>query len=832
MGGVEYQVTKVDPTDPHTKGAVYQVHKVSEEIAATLGGKVYRARIIKDPTAPTVAGKVYQIVLIGDPDDPAVKGKVYNAILTGGSEAVVVGPAVSPLALDDAVADTMEYVKAYGGTEQRNLPDGYTQLEYIESTGTQYIDLGYKGNGTTKAEIKFKYHTATSTSGSGRVFGSRNAAAVDAFAIGSASGTASTSSTIAFFFGNQSYLVTDKSVVLDEWLSVIFDKTTHNINGTDYGGPYNDETFETPQNLKLFGFDNSGTMGYGYVDIAYCKLWDNGVLVRDLVPAKNSSNVIGMYDRANNRFYDNDGTGDFVAGTAITPTPDTPMDIVSNNGVLKARHESGLPLGYTLLDYIETDGASWFATGINIDATTELEITASNITSASAQLMVARTINTGKYFRLAKATATQRLIGSIGSQTITDTNNDGANKFTAKVNISGFYVDGTLIGNFESATPDLSEMTEVDVFKGTYGSNTYYAYAGSRLHRATIRKNCVAVIDLLPCKNSSNVVGAYDLVSGQFFTNAGTGDFVAGTAVSDPVGIYTDGTVETIGVSRYYDSADGQGTFVSPSATNTTRIYKAIGKLQAGHYKIKIASGFEFIFQYKDTMEGDPTNYGNIGTWTNEEEFDVTDTSLFYGVAIRHPNNSAITPSDFNGTITLMDTANTATAKMLLKVGDYQDEQEILAGDVTRKVGVKVLDGTEEYAYSEPNTYGIANITSTITGKVDGNTNTFICSHFVPQTSAWSSTQTEGVLNGNSNNQVFFRVLGTRIPNLSAWQQWLADQYNAGTPVIIVYPLATPITESVAGQPLQTVDGDNVLEITQASIDGLELEAEYEKEAA
>jgi hypothetical protein len=143
-----------------------------------------------------------------------------------------------------------------------------------------------------------------------------------------------------------------------------------------------------------------------------------------------------------------------------------------------------------------------------------------------------------------------------------------------------------------------------------------------------------------------------------------------------------------------------------------------------------------------------------------------------------------------------------------------------------------VLDGTEEYAYSEPNTYGIANITSTITGKVDGNTNTFICSHFVPQTSAWSSTQTEGVLNGNSNNQVFFRVLGTRIPNLSAWQQWLADQYNAGTPVIIVYPLATPITESVAGQPLQTVDGDNVLEITQASIDGLELEAEYEKEAA
>lgn len=201
---------------------------------------------------------------------------------------------------------------------QSGLPLSYTLLEYAESTGTQYIDLGYKGNGNTKVEVKFKYHTATSASGSGRVFGSRNAAAVDAFAIGSASGTASTNSTVAFFFGNQSYLVTDKSLVLDEWLDVIFDKTTHNINGTDYGDPYNDETFETPQNLKLFGFDNNGTMGYGQVDIAYCKLWDNGVLVRDLVPAKNSSNVVGMYDLVSGQFFTNQGTGDFVAGTAVS----------------------------------------------------------------------------------------------------------------------------------------------------------------------------------------------------------------------------------------------------------------------------------------------------------------------------------------------------------------------------------------------------------------------------------------------------------------------------------------------------------------------------------
>ena len=536
-GGVEYQVTKVDPTDPQTKGMVHQVHKVSEEIAATIGGKVYRARIINDPTAPTVAGKVYQIVLIDDPDDPSVKGMVYNAILTGGSEAVVVGPAVSPLSLPDAVAGDLDYVKAFGGTEQNGtptptvpvdiisnngalkatrpsgLPVGYTALEYIESNGTQYIDLGAKGNGTTKVEIKFKYHTATSTSGSGRVFGSRNAAAVDAFAIGSASGTASTNSTIAFFFGNQSYLVTDKSLVLDEWLDVVFDKTTHSINGTDYGTPYNDETFETPQNLKLFGFDNNNTMGYGYVDIAYCKLWNNGVLVRDLVPAKNSSGVLGLYDRANNQFYDNDGTGDFVAGP--------------------------------------------------------------------------------------------------------------------------------------------------------------------------------------------NAV--------------------------DPITLTTVGTTETIAT-------------------------KANGQI-----------------------------------------------------------------------------ISSATAEMLLKVNGYQDEQEILSGAVTRNIGVLVLDGTESWQLATA-TDLVQFYTQSTQGVITNNVS--LTSTIAPYgcTVATRTQYDFGCYSDGSGNLCFQMKGSATLTTVSAWTQYLADQYAAGTPVIVLYPLPTPTTETVTGQTLQVQDGDNTLEITQASLTGLELEAEYEKE--
>ena len=39
--------------------------------------------------------------------------------------------------------------------------------------------------------------------------------------------------------------------------------------------------------------------------------------VRDFVPAKNASGVVGMYDLVGGRFYENAGTGDFIAGDPV-----------------------------------------------------------------------------------------------------------------------------------------------------------------------------------------------------------------------------------------------------------------------------------------------------------------------------------------------------------------------------------------------------------------------------------------------------------------------------------------------------------------------------------
>ena len=58
----------------------------------------------------------------------------------------------------------------------------------------------------------------------------------------------------------------------------------------------------------------------------------------------------------------------------------------------------------------------------------------------------------------------------------------------------------------------------------------------------------------------------------------------------------------------------------------------------------------------------------------------------------------------------------------LLKVGNYQDVQNVINGHVTRNVGIKVLDGTEDWEYS-------AAWSKT-------NTNVYYC--FVPDGAKWS----------------------------------------------------------------------------------------------
>jgi hypothetical protein len=57
--------------------------------------------------------------------------------------------------------------------------------------------------------------------------------------------------------------------------------------------------------------------GKGIGKIEYIKMWENGKLIKDFVPAKYSDGRIGLYDLIGKTFYGNLGSGTFEAGPEV-----------------------------------------------------------------------------------------------------------------------------------------------------------------------------------------------------------------------------------------------------------------------------------------------------------------------------------------------------------------------------------------------------------------------------------------------------------------------------------------------------------------------------------
>lgn len=316
--------------------------------------------------------------------------------------------------------------------------------------------------------------------------------------------------------------------------------------------------------------------------------------------------------------------------------------------------------------------------------------------------------------------------------------------------------------------------------------------------------------------------------------------------------IYTDGTVETIQATgkNLLNPTITSGTFGRIQVTvNDDKTITLNGStstdvvaITVGYYTFKPNTTYRLVgspaggnisttfgMDVWVTPERKASDSGNGTTFTVSEE-----TTASVRILIRKNyvcDNMVFKPMiTYDTTATYNDyeqyyDGGTATAEMLLKVGDYQDVQSIIDGVVTRNVGVMVLDGSEAWGSFAAGGGGYYLRVNDAASQAYGSG---LCSHF-PTLSTGQTTQ--GIRFGAANNVIYIYGVLQQFPTGADWFQYLADQYAAGTPVIVLYPLATPTTESVAGQTLQVQAGNNTLEITQASLDNLELEAKYQKSA-
>ena len=189
----------------------------------------------------------------------------------------------------------------------------YRQLEYIQSTGTQYIDT-LVNPVTNKTYIEIKITSTLPASGG--VFG----VSVDNgnTYFGSILGTTHSFEFYMYNWDYQSYMIADNSNTHPNQI-IKYNSSGRYItdfNGNVYASKTNNiGTFSIAKNMTIFRWNSNATWSG---KIYYCKLWNDQTLIRDLVPVKRKSdNVICMYDKVTRQYFTNQGTGNFIAGPEV-----------------------------------------------------------------------------------------------------------------------------------------------------------------------------------------------------------------------------------------------------------------------------------------------------------------------------------------------------------------------------------------------------------------------------------------------------------------------------------------------------------------------------------
>lgn len=185
------------------------------------------------------------------------------------------------------------------------LPSGYTQLEYIQSSGTQYVDTGVKPDQTYTLEVKYQ----TVQTSAGGISVSDQSWQSNGFGIWCN----------AVVFGNQ----TSQDVTLygADPIEVTLNQGGLVVNGEQVWTP-TAATFMAAANMTICALNRNGSIAEKLTGkIYYVRLFSNGQAVRDFVPCKNSSGAVGLYDIVGGQFYANAGTGSFTAGPEIIIDP-------------------------------------------------------------------------------------------------------------------------------------------------------------------------------------------------------------------------------------------------------------------------------------------------------------------------------------------------------------------------------------------------------------------------------------------------------------------------------------------------------------------------------
>ena len=244
-------------------------------------------------------------------------------------------------------------------------------------------------------------------------------------------------------------------------------------------------------NISISIFAQNNTSWLSKAKLYSCKIYKDTTLVRDFIPAKRvSDGMRGLWDKVNYKFYTDINGNNFTAGTekSIIATVGTPIE------------------------YLEATGTQYINTNI----------LASDISKVITDFQFTETVADTESQIMAVWIDSNNCMQA-GTNGTTFMPNDRGTTYSQSSNV--------LARTIATSTPVGTPNYAIYLF-GQNQAGTLYWPSKAKIYSCQIYKNNVLVRDFIPIKTTTNIYGLWDKVNKIFYSNAGTGTFTGGPAVT------------------------------------------------------------------------------------------------------------------------------------------------------------------------------------------------------------------------------------------------------------------------------------------------------------
>ena len=391
------------------------------------------------------------------------------------------------------------------------------RVQYLESSGTQYIDTGIIPSWDTMFTATYEYlSTVQGSGGWDMIAGVR---------------TTGDGSTRYYPVSLNGGLLKERYVFSSTQKStnhlarlrhtIAFNDANHHVilDGVDLGA-LSAQLSAASRTCWLFGGNSEGNDHWFSASRIYeCALITNGVPARTFIPVVDENGVACMFDEVERKLYRNQGTGAF--------TPGPRMD--------GGDEETSRPYWYQV-EYLEATGTQWLDTGLLATSNTQTDV-GYQYTEATQTwgAMIGGVQSPSRYYPIslnAEDARKERYVYG-GNQPAVNypalLRHEVSFNDTARV----VSVDGAALSTFDAGFT--TSTTPMYIFAASKANRAADWMSKSRIWHYDIYEKGMLMRKFIPVVDTNGVACLHDLISGTNHYNRGTGTFKVGRIVSSKV---------------------------------------------------------------------------------------------------------------------------------------------------------------------------------------------------------------------------------------------------------------------------------------------------------